>query len=146
QVIDPAHPDAPVPSNLTNLLRYTLVPGSGDPLNGIVQLGKNGVGASGIRDPQWLLIAPRGGFAWTPGASQRTVIRGGLGWAYNRNNIADTINRFENSLGGQANLAQTSLANLAGGVQPIAARSFGARDETNNSVPTVYDYSLSVQR
>jgi hypothetical protein len=146
-IIDPAFPNAPLPSNLSNTLRYTLVPGSGDPMNGVVQLGKDGVSGSGIRDPQWLLVAPRGGFAWTLGESQRTVVRGGFGWAYNRNNIADTINRYENALGGQVNLAQTSLATLtSGGVQPLAARSFGARDETQNNVPTVYDYSISVQR
>jgi hypothetical protein len=147
-IIDPANPNSPLPSNLANTLRYTIVPGSGDPLNGVVQLGKNGVSNSGIRDPQWLLVAPRGGFAWTLGESQRTVIRGGFGWAYNRNNIADTINRYENGLGGVSNLAQTSFSQIqgAGGVQPLAARNFGAQDETSNSVPTVYDYSLSVQR
>jgi hypothetical protein len=147
-VIDPAHPDQPLPSTLSNVLRYTLVPGSGDPMNGVVQLGKNGVGNSGIRDPRWLLLAPRGGFAWTPDERQRTVIRGGFGWAYNRNNIADTINRFENGLGLVSNLAQTSFNTMSapGTLQPLTARSFGARDETNNHVPTVYDYSLSVQR
>jgi hypothetical protein len=147
-IIDPAHPDAPLSSNLANTLRYTIVPGSGDPLNGVVQLGKDGVGNSGIRDPRWLLLAPRGGFAWTMDQRQRTVLRGGFGWAYNRNNIADTINRYENGLGGTANLAQTSFATMAATstVQPIAARGFGARDETNNNVPTVYDYSVAVQR
>jgi hypothetical protein len=145
-IIDPAFPSSPLPSNLSNTLRYTLVPGSGDPMNGVVQLGKNGVSGSGIRDPRWLLVAPRGGFAWTLGESQRTVVRGGFGWAYNRNNIADTINKYENALGGNVNLAQTSLSALASGVQPLAPRTFGARDETQNNVPTVYDYSLSVQR
>lgn len=147
-VVDPARPDQPLASNLANVLRYTIVPGSGDPLNGIVPLGKNGIGGSGIRDPKFLLLAPRGGFAWQPFGAERTVLRGGFGWAYNRNNITDTINRFENGLGRVADLAQTSFETMAAPstVQPIAVKGFGARDEKNNNVPTVYDYSLSVQR
>ena len=40
-------------------------------------------------EPKAILFAPRGGFAWTP-FEARHVIRGGFGWAYNRNNIADS--------------------------------------------------------
>jgi hypothetical protein len=146
-IVDPAFPNAPLPSNVANVLRYTIVPGSGDPLNGVVPLGGE-FGNAGMPEPKALLFAPRGGFAWTPFASQRTLLRGGFGWAYNRNNIADTINRFENGLGGQANLAQTSFNTMASTstLQPLQARSFGARDESNENVPTVYDYSVSVQQ
>jgi hypothetical protein len=147
-IVDPAFPNTPLPvsSQVSNVLRYTIVPGSGDPLNGVVPLGGE-YGNAGMPEPKALLFAPRGGFAWTPFDGQRTLIRGGFGWAYNRNNIADTINRFENGLGGQANLAQTSFNTMASSsLQPIQARTFGARDEMNKNVPTVYDYSLSVQQ
>lgn len=146
-VIDPANPNTPVPVQLANVLRYTIVPGSGDPMNGVVPLGGD-AGSSGIPHPRALLFAPRGGFAWLPFDDDRTLVRGGFGWAYNRNNIADTINNFENKIGQQASIVLTSFDTMAtpSAVQPIRPRSLGARDESNRNVPTVYDYSLSVQR
>jgi hypothetical protein len=147
-IIDPAHPGSPLPSSQTNLLKYTIVPGSGDPLDGVVALGANGVGLPGILDPKALLFAPRGGFAWSPKGNDKTVIRGGFGWGYNRDNIAQSMNAFENGLSQRAQVVQTSFATLAApsAVQPIPIVSLGARDESSRKVPTVYDYSVSVQR
>ncbi len=145
-IIDPAFPDQPLPANLANALRYTLVPGSGDPLNGVVALGQDGLSKAGIQNPKSVLFAPRGGFAWTPFGNDRTLLRGGFGWAYNRNNIVDTVNRFENGLGGVSNLAYTTFDSLAAPstVQPIPARSFGARDESSRNVPTTNDYLVTI--
>ncbi|HEY2015937.1 MAG TPA: carboxypeptidase regulatory-like domain-containing protein [Bryobacteraceae bacterium] len=147
-IIDPAHPNSPLPSTLTNILKYTIVPGSGDPLNGVVALGSPGVGLPGILDPKFLLFAPRGGFAWSPLGNDKTVIRGGFGWGYNRDNISQTMNAFENGLSPTAQVVQTNFDNLSSptAVAPIALRAFGARDEGSRAVPTVYDYSVSVQR
>jgi hypothetical protein len=147
-IIDPAKPGSPLPANLTNILKYTVVPGSGDPRNGVTALGAPGVGLPGILDPRFLLFAPRGGFAWSPGKSGTTVIRGGFGWGYNRENIAQTMNAFENAQSPTASVVQTSFNTLAssGAVTPIPLLSLGARDETSRTVPTVYDYSVSVQR
>jgi hypothetical protein len=148
QVIDPAKPGEPVPSYLANTLRYSIVPGSGDVMNGVYPLGQGGLGKAALRDPQWLLVAPRGGFAWSPGGNPKTVIRGGIGWTYNFLQLGQTVNPFRNALSKVVTMVQTSLDTLTQGstVQRIDARAYGARDETPQNMPTVYDYSLTVQR
>ena len=147
-VIDPANPSVRYTGQAATILQWTIVPGSGDPLNGVLALGSNGVTNSGVRNPNFVLFAPRGGFAWSPGNSTKTVIRGGFGWAYNRIGIGAAINDFENNLTPSVDYRQTSLTTLssASGLAPITARSFGAQDEASNKVPTVYDYSMSMQR
>jgi hypothetical protein len=101
----------------------------------------------GILNPKFILFAPRGGFAWSPLGSAKTVIRGGFGWAYNRENIAQMVNAFENGLSPTANIVQTSFSTLSNPtVAPITIRAFGVRDESSRAIPTVYDYSVSVQR
>jgi hypothetical protein len=58
------------------------------------------------------------------------------------------MNAFENGLSPTAQVVQTSFSTLssASSVTPIPILSLGARDESSRAVPTVYDYSISVQR
>jgi len=148
QVIDPAFPNNPLPASLTNILKYTIVPGSGDPRDGVAPFQTHGIGNNGILDPRALLFAPRGGFAWSPGKSEKTVIRGGFGWGYNRPNIAQALNAFENGAAQQTSIVLTSLSTLSApsNVKPVGILSLGATDESSRKVPTIYDYSISVQR
>lgn len=149
QVIDPLYPNQPFSVALSSVLLYTIVPGSGDTLNGVVALGDNQWGKSGLLAQRFLMVAPRGGFAWSPRGNQRTVVRGGFGWAYNRNTISDAVTNFNNGFTKNVNVVQTSLATMANtsvGVQVLAPGNFAARDPSSGKAPTIYDYSLSVQR
>ena len=121
QVIDPAHPNNPLPASLTNILKYTIVPGSGNPRDGVARFRHQ------RHREQWhprsqghSARAPRGGFAWSPDRSDKTVIRGGFGWGYNRPNIAQALNAFENGNAQQTDIVLTSLATLSApsNVQP----------------------------
>jgi hypothetical protein len=144
-LIDPAYPDKPLPANVFNALLYSLVPGSGDPLNGVVPLRKDTIGEAGIRNPNYLLFAPRGGVAWK--FMDKTVLRAGFGWSYNRPTIGQATGTYQNGMADQADYRQTSLATLVNStVKRLSPRSFGAMDESSNAAPTVYDYSISIQR
>ncbi|MBL8233309.1 MAG: TonB-dependent receptor [Bryobacterales bacterium] len=144
RLIDPAFPNNPLPMNVTGALLYALVPGSGDPLNGVVPLG-GALGKTGVRNPNFLLLSPRGGFAWQ--FANRTVLRGGFGWSYNRPSITQAVNTYENGLADFVDYRQTSLTTLTSStVKRLSPRNFGALDESSNHVPTIYDFSMSIQR
>jgi hypothetical protein len=146
-VIDPANPNVPLASNVASLLLYSIVPGSGNPLDGVYPLGSSQAGNAGLLSPNFFLFAPRGGFAWSPENHPKWVLRGGFGWAYNRNGIGDAVTSFNNGLTQNVDYLQTSLGTLAGGnsIQRISPGSYAARDSSTRKAPTVYDYSFSVQ-
>ncbi len=144
RLIDPARPNEPLPTNTFSALLYSLVPGSGDPRNGVVALGQ-AIGEAGIRNPDFILLAPRGGFAWQ--FMNKTVLRGGFGWSYNRPTIGQATGTFQNGLADSVDYRQTSLNTLnTTTVKRLSPQNFGAIDESSNAVPTVYDFSLSIQR
>ena len=145
QLIDPAKPKEPLPANVFNALLFSLVPGSGDPRNGVAPLGGGAIGEAGIRNPNFMLFAPRGGFAYQ--IANNTVVRGGFGWAYNRPTIAYATGTFQNGLADSVDYRQTSLNTLnTTTVKRLSPQNFGAFDESSNAVPAVYDFSLSIQR
>ncbi|MCC7175389.1 MAG: hypothetical protein IT159_09345 [Bryobacterales bacterium] len=141
QLIDPANPGSPLPASVFNALLYSIVPGSGDVMNGVVALN----GKSGLGDPGFFLLGPRGGFAWQ--ALNKTVVRGGFGISYGRPSITQAINIFENGLAEQIDYRMTSFTTLkTSTVRRISPRDFGASDPSTKQPPRVYDISLSVQR
>jgi hypothetical protein len=146
-VIDPANPNNPLPTATASSLLYTLVPGSGNPLDGVVPVASAAGGGSGLLSPKYLLFAPRGGFAWSPERDPKMVIRGGFGWGYNRNTIGDAVTAFNNGLTQTADYLETSLSTLAAntGVPKISPASYAARDNSQKKAPTIYDFSLSMQ-
>ena len=146
-IVDPAFPNSPLPANVANALRFSIVPGSGDIRNGVFPFLQGDGGNTGVLNPKYVLWAPRGGFAWSP-FGQKTVVRGGFGWTYNRIAIGQAVNNFENGLAEQIDIRQTSIGSLSGSntalLRRISPQNFGARDPSRN-LPTVYDYSLSLQ-
>jgi hypothetical protein len=123
-----------------------LVPGAGDPLNGII----TGSDRRGLDVPRSLkkthfdTIGPRFGLAYSlPG--RRTVIRGGYGlnyfWGANNNEGRQTNIPFSRS----ASIFNTRLSDPAAGVARVFPPEVGSV-ETENPVPTVHHWSLGIQR
>lgn len=123
-----------------------IVPDSGDPFNGIVVAGQNGV-ERGLLKSAGVLLGPRFGVAWIPaGVTARTVVRMGGGVFYERiqgNMIFNQINyppglltpkMYYGNLNGVASSAGTPYPLNVAGLSP------------EGKIPTVYNYNLSVQR
>ncbi|MBL8178855.1 MAG: carboxypeptidase regulatory-like domain-containing protein [Bryobacterales bacterium] len=73
------------------------VPGSGDPLNGMILAGKNSPYGKRVTDNLTNLLGPRFGFAYNLRGNGKTAIRGGYGLYYTRPLIGTFINSaFDN--------------------------------------------------
>jgi len=126
----------------------SVVPGSGDPLNGM-QYTKNGQIPAGGWDSRGVMPEPRFGFAYDIFGSHKTILRGGAGMMHDRtqgNLIFNTV--FNNpALVKTASVSNNNVANL-----PSLAASFSTGVLSNilgaardGKVPTVYSFSLGIQ-
>lgn len=95
----------------------TVVPGTGDPYNGIIVNNLNSPFGSKVSNESYMTLSPRLGFAWSPLASNTTAVRGGYGLVFDsaltgiyENNIF-TNAPFLNNL----NVPNTTFANPAAG-------------------------------
>jgi hypothetical protein len=122
-------------------------PNSGNPANGMFYGGKNGY-PEGLYTMPALAGAPRFSFAWSPGQSRRTAIRGGIGVFYDRLEGNPTMGQLTNpptmftptQYYGQ--LADIPVAAKSGLIGVSSASSLAG----NGHIPTVVNYSLGFQR
>ncbi|HEY6291940.1 MAG TPA: carboxypeptidase-like regulatory domain-containing protein [Terriglobia bacterium] len=123
----------------------SIVPGTGNLLNGIGIAGQNGI-PSDLVDNHWTNFGPRVGFAWQPGALKDTVIRGGYGLLYENIQGNDIYNVAPNPpFSNSPSTFNTTLSNPGGVPGTIFPSGLQAYQPTYPQ-PYSQQYSLGVQR
>ena len=130
-------------SGNTQALIGTVVPNSGNLVNGIRQAG------DGIADTAYvwptLVYAPRFGFAYDVTGTQAMVIRGGVGLFYDRPD-GNTIFSIPTNppITSSQNLLNGSLANLTGGVRPVGVPALSTF-QYDAKVPSSTQWNAGIQ-
>jgi Carboxypeptidase regulatory-like domain/TonB-dependent Receptor Plug Domain len=146
-VFDPATGQPKVDPNGTIELNGSIIPGSGNKLNGLILEG-NGI-PPGFVDHRYANIEPRLGFAYDPWGSGKWAIRGGFGIFHER--IRQNVNSFD-ALGNPPLLTTPTFFNgtvdqvSPGLVAGNTATPAGVRTPARNGkIPTTYSWSIGVQ-
>jgi len=127
----------------------SIVPGSGNPFNGMVQENSNGI-PSGFGQHRKNQVSPRFGFAYDPFGDGKTSIRGGFGTFFER--VRQNVNSFD-ALGNPPllytpRIPAGNIDNVGPGLVtsgfrfPVEVRAFAQSYKT----PTTYSWSFGVQR
>jgi hypothetical protein len=122
-----------------------LVPGTGDPNNGLV-LGNDASYPRGFRDQAPILVEPRAGFAYDPTGSGKTAFRGSVGIFHNTR-VSGNVN-WQASRNPPLQLnsqifygTMNTLLQTAGSVFPSTLQGFDRSIQT----PTLYSYTAGFQ-
>ena len=144
RVVDPANVPAnpSIANTLPTNFEGLIVPGSGNPTNGLVS-AKDFLKGGYRRTPRY---APRLGFAWTP--FKETVVRGGFGMSYDRSrddydsNEAQAPPNVLTPVLYYGSLTNINAAAANGARGTIALTAVSPADK----VPYVMSYSLGIQK
>jgi len=131
------------------------VPGTGDPLNGIVIAGENSPYGDRITRTDKTNFGPRAGFAWDVAGDGLTAVRGGYGLYYDRTLVGIALqNAFVNPP-----FVVNSVFNASGASVPMLTNPQGGSQRNNEAIvvgliamspdfktPRVHQFSLGVQR
>ncbi len=132
------------------------IPGSGDPLNGIIVAGQNSPWGRAVTESHANTIGPRVGFAWDPWKDGKTSFRGGYGVYFDRTLSGIALqNAFVNPpFVNQANFTAANATTL-----PTLANPQGGNQRNNAQlvptllamspdfkIPTTQQWSLGLQR
>ena len=129
----------------SNVLIGTVVPGSGNLLNGLFLPGQNGIPKATFTAP-WLVIAPRFGMAYDISGKQRLVVRGGGGLFYDR----PSSTTFSGGVGnpptaGSTTIRFSTLQTLgSGGLTIVGVPSLNAF-QYNGEVPSSVQWNGGMQ-
>jgi outer membrane receptor protein involved in Fe transport len=131
------------------------VPGTGDPLNGIVIAGVNSPYGDRITQTDKTNFGPRAGFAWDVTGDGMTAVRGGYGLYYDRTLVGIALqNAFVNPP-----FVVNAVFNASGNSVPTLSTPAGGAQRNNEALvvgliamepefktPRVHQFSLGVQR
>ncbi len=127
----------------------SIVTGSGNPYNGMVREGTNGLPKGGLYN-RYNNFGPRFGFAYDVNGDGKTALRGGFGAFYERYQqnifnfgaISNPPTVYTPTVyGGKIDTTSASIVNG----QPLTTSSVNAQD-INGKIPTTYGYNLGVQK
>lgn len=126
-----------------SLLIGTLVPNSGDPLNGIFEPGK-GVADTAYVWPS-LAVAPRTGVAWDVTGQQKFVVRGGAGLFFDRPSASAVYTTVQNPPNTRSvTLRYGTLQDLGSATSPNAPANLNVF-EYDTPLPTSAQWNAGIQ-
>jgi hypothetical protein len=130
-----------------SVLAGLLVPGTGNPLNGIITPTTPGYPRAMVYS-NGILVAPRFGIAWDPFGNGKTAVRAGGGFFYNPGADAGTLGNLFFNPPAIYNPTQYygTVATAANGTGLLSPSNFSRDIDPNHKTVTAYHANFGVQR